>query len=121
LWENYRRPWLNEAKLALEIGKVATARELADLIAYCQRRRYIAFSAERADGTVRLTAAADPFVQVADMLGAPPAYKEALVEMDRRFMEGLIGDLKLGGRARSAIVSHLARGDERTEISVSLH
>ena len=122
LWANYRPAWLNEAKLALEIGKVTTAQELADIIAYCQKRKYIAFSSEQGDdGTVKLKSNADPFVQVADMFSAPPAYKHALIEMDQIFMNGLISDLKLDGRAQDTIVSHIARGDEQTEINITLH
>ena len=122
LWDNYREEWLNEAKLALEIGKVTSAQELADIVAYCQKRRYTAFTSESADdGTVKLSAGADPFVQVADMFGAPPEYKAALVERDRRFMAALISDLKLDGKAQDSILSHIANGDATTEISVTLH
>jgi hypothetical protein len=122
LWENYRRDWLNEAKLELEIGRVTTAKELADIIAYCQKKKYIAFSsAEGANAMVKLTSTADPFVQIADMFDAPSAYKEALVEMDQNFMDGLIRDLKLEDRAEDSIVTHIARGDTRTEINVVLH
>lgn len=122
LWEHYREPWVKEAKLALEIGRVTSAQELADIIAYCERRRYIAFArGDGENGTVRLRASADPFVQIADMFNAPVAYKEALVEMDRSFIEGLIRDLRLDQRAQHTIVSHIANGDERTEISITLH
>lgn len=110
------------AKLAQEIGKVTSAREFADIVAYCQRRRYIAFASEDAgDGAVKLKSPANPFVQVADMFGAPPAYKSTLVEMDRGFLHGLIADLKLTGRAEDSIVSHIAEGAAQTEISLALH
>lgn len=122
LWEHYRQDWLNEAKLALEIGKVANVQELADIVAYCQRRKYVAFTREDSgDGAVTLRSTADPFVQVADMFNAPPAYKTALVAMDRSFLRGLIGDLKLEGRAQETVVSHIAQGDEQTEISLLLN
>lgn len=121
LWEHYREPWLKEAKLALEIGRVTTAHELAAIIAYCQRRRYVAFARHDGEnGTVRLRSSADPFVEIADLFGAPTAYKQALVEMDRNFIAGLTRDLHLEKRAHSAIVSHIANGGERTEISVTL-
>ncbi len=122
LWDQYRSDWLNEAKIALEIGKVTSATELADIVAYCQRRRYVAFSSEDlGDGTVRLSSEADPFVQVSDMFGAPADYKTALVEMEQSFLRGLIGDLKLDRRAEETIHSHIARGDARTEISLALN
>jgi hypothetical protein len=121
LWEHYRQDWLNQAKLALDIGKVTTAQELADIVAYCQKRRYIAFSSSAdASATVKLRSTADPFVEVADMFDAPEAYKQALVELDQRLLNGLLGDLKLEGRAKETIVSHIARGDAQTEIRVSL-
>lgn len=121
LWDNYREPWLKEAKLALEIGRVTSAQDLAAIIAYCQRRRYVAFARhDGADGTVHLRSIADPFVEIAGMFNAPAAYKQALVEMDRHFIAGLTRDLHLEERARSSIVSHIAAGAARTEISVAL-
>jgi hypothetical protein len=122
LWGHYRQSWLNEAKLALEIGKVTTAKEVADIVAYCQKKRYVAFASETdTAGVVKLTSSADPFVQVADMFNAPPEYKQAVVNMEQHFMDDLISDMKLQGRAEAPIVSHIANGDPQTEIDVVVH
>jgi len=44
LWRNFPPMWAKDARLDLEIGRVKTARELAQVIAYCQKKKYIAYN-----------------------------------------------------------------------------
>lgn len=120
LWKTFPPMWVKEAKLDCEIGKVKTAKDLARIIAYCEKRKYTAYRLSSANGSVKLTAAADPFVQVADMLQAPAAYKQALVEMDRDFVDNILKEAKVGKKARVQFTSHIAKGDKQTEIEIKL-
>lgn len=122
LWQTFPPIWTKEAKLELEIGKVTRAEELAAIIAYCQKKRYLAFEPQTVDqSTVVMTATADPYVEVANMFAAPPEYKRALVEMEKDFVNNVIGWVVPGGNAKAEIKSHIANGDEKTEISVTLN
>ena len=45
LWQTFPKMWVKEGRLACEIGRVKTAQELAAIIAYCEKRKYVAFTA----------------------------------------------------------------------------
>jgi hypothetical protein len=112
--------WVKDAKIDLEIGKVKTAQDLGAIVAYCQKKKYVAFSVEGDDKTAVLTAAADPFVQVAEMFQGPKAYNEALVAMDKDFIENIFKETKMGKKATVKIKSHIAKGDSQTVIEITV-
>ncbi len=112
--------WVKDAKIDLEIGKVKTAQDLGAIVAYCQKKKYVAFSVEGDDKTVTLTASADPFVEVADMFQGPKAYKDALVAMDKDFIENIFKETKMGKKASVKIKSHIAKGDSQTVIEITI-
>ncbi len=120
LWQWFPPMWAKEAKLECEIGKIKTAGDLAKIIAYCQQKKYTAFKVAGSDGLARLTAQADPFVQVADMLQAPKEYKQALVDMDKDFVNNVLKEVKMDKKATVRFLSHIAQGDKATEIEVSI-
>jgi hypothetical protein len=119
LWRNYPPMWAKDARLDLEIGRVKTASELAQVIAYCQKKKYIAYNVtSSSDKSAVLTAEADPFVQVADMFQAPKEYKKALVEMDNDFVANVMKEVKMDKKATAKFTSHIAKGDKKTEIVI---
>lgn len=120
LWRTFPPMWVKDAKIDLEIGKVKTAKELGDIVAYCQKKKYIAFTVDGDDKTAVLTAIADPFVQVADMFQGPKAYKDALVAMDKDFIENIFKETKMAKKASFKIKSHIANGDKETVIEISV-
>ena len=121
LWQIFPPMWTKEARLDLEIGRVKTAMELADVVAYCQKKKYTAYHVTSSSkGSVVLTAEADPFVQIADMLQAPKAYKEALAEMDKDFVANIIKETKMGKKATARFMSHIAKGDKKTELEIKV-
>jgi hypothetical protein len=121
LWATFPPMWVKEARLELEIGRVKTAKELAQVIAFCMRKKYIAGTVAQADDKQAVVVAeADPFVQVADMFGAPKDYHKALVKADEAFIAGILKEAKMDKKATVKIKSHIAQGDKKTEIIVSV-
>jgi len=121
LWATFPPMWVKDARLDLEIGRVKTAKELAQVIAYCMKKKYIAGTVVDADDKqATVVAAADPFVQVADMFGAPKDYHKALAKMDESFIAGILKETKMDKKATVKIKSHIAQGAEKTEIIVKL-
>ena len=121
LWETFPPMWAKEAKLECEIGRIKTAEEVAKIISYCQKKKYVA--CQVASDSLKkavLTAQADPFVQVADMLQAPKAYKKALVETDKSFVAKILKEIKMDKKATVTFKSHIAKGDKTTEIQIAL-
>ncbi len=120
LWRTFPPMWTKDARLDLEIGRVETAKELADVIAYCMKKKYIAYDVKADGKTAVLTASADPFVQVADMVPAPKQYKDALVKMDSDFTAAVLKEVKMDKKAKVAFKSHMAKGAQTTTIEVSI-
>ena len=119
LWQTFPKMWVKDAKLDCEIGTVKTAKDVADIIAYCEHKKYTAFRASnRADGSMVLTATADPFVQVADMLQADKGYKAALVAMDEDFVAHVLKQIRMDKKATVKFTSHIAKGDAKTEMVI---
>jgi len=121
LWQTFPKMWVKDAKLDCEIGKVKTADELATIIAYCQKRKYLAFTKKTlADGSIELTAQADPFVQVGDMLKADKAYRAALAAMDEDFVKNILKETKMDKKASVKFTAHIAKGAPATKLVVSV-
>ncbi len=121
LWATFPPIWVKEARLELEIGRVKTAQDLARVIAFCMQKKYIGGTVTQADAKQAVVVAqADPFVQVADMFGAPKDYHKALVKMDESFIAGILKEAKMDKKATVKIKSHIAQGAPKTEITVTL-
>ncbi len=121
LWRTFPPEWTRDARLDLEIGRVKTAKELADVIMYCQKNKYIAYTIDsETDNKVTIKAVADPFVQIADMFQAPKAYKKALQEMDNDFCEQILKETKMAKKGDVKFTSHIAKGDPQTTIQVTV-
>jgi len=121
LWQTFPKMWVKDAKLACEIGKVKTAKDVADIIAYCEKRKYIAFTQKaQADGSIVLTAQADPFVQVGDMLQADKAYKAALAAMDEDFVKNILKEIRMDKKASVKFTSQIAKSGKTTEMVISV-
>ncbi len=120
LWSVFPPMWAKDARLDLEIGRVKTAKECADVIAYCMKKKYIAYDVSANGKTAVLTAAADPFVQVADMVQAPKQYKDALVKADEDFVANVLKEVKMSKKATVKIKSHIAKGADTTVIEITV-
>jgi hypothetical protein len=121
LWQTFPKMWVKDAKLECEIGKIKTAQDLAAIIAYCEKRKYIAFTqTAKADGSVVLRAEADPFVQVGDMLQADKAYRAALAAMDEDFVKNILKETRMDKKAAVKFTSHIAKGAKATEMVLKM-
>jgi hypothetical protein len=121
LWRTFPPMWVKAARLDLEIGRINAVKELADVIAYCQKKKYIAYEvASSSDKGLVLTSKADPFVQVADMLQAPEEYKKALFEMDKDFVVNVIKETKMDKRTGANFTSHIATGGRETTLELTV-
>ena len=121
LWKNFPSLWAKDARLDCEIGRVKTAKDLAAVIAYCEKKKYTAYKVSAStNGSLTLTAEADPFVQVADMLQAPKEYKKALVAMDKDFVAHILKEVKMDKKATATFSSHIAKGDQKTELVIKV-
>jgi hypothetical protein len=121
LWRTFPPMWAKDAKLDLEIGKVKNAKELASIIAYCEKKKYVGYKvASSTDGTVTLKAEMDPLVQVGGMLGAPATYLQAVAKMDQDFVNNVLKEVKMDKKATATFTSHPGKGDKASEIVITV-
>lgn len=120
LWRTFPPLWVKDARLDLEIGKAKTAADIAKIIIYCEKKKYVAYKvSSKTNGTINLTAEIDPFIQVGDMLGAPAGYKQDLAKMDQDFLDQILKEAKLDKVAKACFTSHLAKGAKTSAIQIT--
>jgi len=121
LWQTFPPLWVKNAKIDLEIGKAKTARDIAEIIRYCQKKKYIGYTITAADAkSATLVAAMDPFVEVGAMLQAPAGYNQALAKMDQDFVNNVLKEAKADKIATATFTSQIAKGAKNSEITIKV-
>lgn len=113
--------WFKEAKFALEIGKVTTVRELAELINFCERKKFIPYKISEEGKQITLIAHDDPFAEISTkFLGQrnDAAFFEAVAKADDAFINQIIVDSKMSDRAKITVMKRLVKGDDKNEIVI---
>jgi hypothetical protein len=121
LWNTFPPMWVKDAKIDLEIGKAKTIKDIAEIISYCQKQKYCAYSVKSTGkDTLTLTADADPFAEVGAMLQAPAGYNQALAKMDQDFVNNVLKAAKAEKIATATFTSHIAKGSKSSEIIIKM-
>jgi len=120
-WLSVLYHWFREAKFELEIGKVTDIRELAEIIAFCERKKFIPYEIDESGKQIILTSKHDPFAEVStQFLGMPKdsSYLNAIAEADDAFIGKIVTDCKMVNRARISVGQRLVRGDDKNEVVI---
>ncbi len=121
LWQTFPPLWVKDAKLDLEIGKIKTIKDVANIIIYCQKKKYNAYTlSPTSNGSATLVSGVDPFVEVGAMLQAPAGYNQTLAKMDQDFVNNVLKVAKLDKIATATFSSHLAKGAKTSEITIKM-
>ena len=121
LWQTFPPMWVKNAKVDLEIGKAKTAKDLAEIVRYCQKKKYVGYTIKSADAkTATLVSSADPFVEVGAMLQAPAGYNQALAKMDQDFVKNVLKEAKADKIATATFTSQIAKGTKTSEITIKV-
>ncbi len=121
LWQTFPPMWVKNAKVDLEIGKAKTAKDLAEIVRYCQKKKYVGYTIKSADAkTATLVSSADPFVEVGAMLQAPAGYNQALAKMDQDFVKNVLKEAKADKIATATFTSQIAKGAKTSEITIKV-
>ena len=121
LWQTFPPMWVKNAKVDLEIGKAKTAKELAEIVRYCQKKKYVGYTVKSVDDkTATLVSSADPFVEVGAMLQAPAGYNQALAKMDQDFVKNVLKEAKADKIATATFTSQIAKGAKTSEITIKV-
>jgi hypothetical protein len=121
LWLTYPSMWVKDAKIELEIGKVSGLMELAKVIKYCQRRRFVPYRvSQEQPGYIVLVAEDDPFYEIPSLMGKKPgdSYFRAVDLADKACIEKVITEVRMSNKAKVSITNRLTRCDDRDEIRI---
>lgn len=119
LWLTYVPIWVKEARLELGVGTIEGLKELAKVIAYCERKKFVPFQIDSADGKVTLVGEDDPFFEVpTQFLGKNQGatYLEAVALADQRFIDGILEETGMTDKVKVTREKTLTRGDDRNEV-----
>ena len=122
LWRNFSPLWVKDARLGLGIAKPCTGKDLADIIAYCQRKKYILYREENGtDETVTLAAHMDPFVEVLAAFGFEKdcPYFMALAEVDQDFIHEVVKEVSLDQTFKATLTQSIGMGASSSQIVVA--
>ncbi len=121
LWQTFPSMWVKNAKVDLEIGKAKTAKDIAEIVRYCQKKKYVGYTIKSPDAkTAILVSSADPFVEVGAMLQAPAGYNQALAKMDQDFVNNVLKEAKADKIATATFTSQIAKGAKTSEITIKV-
>ena len=116
-----RLEWFRDAKFELEIGKVGSIRELADIVIFCQKNKFIPYKLDDQGSRIVLTATVDPFAEVAiQFLGMPVglSYLNAIAAADEAFVQQIVKDARMEGQSRVSVTKSMVKGDDSNEIII---
>lgn len=120
-WLSILYHWFRDAKIELEIGKVVNLEELAKIINFCERKKFIPYQISGGGKQVTLTASDDPFAEITTkVMGLPlgASYLDAVASGDDAFINRIIADAKMSGKAKVTVKKRLVKGDDKNEIVI---
>lgn len=122
LWLTFPSKWVREARLELEIGRVANIKELAEIILFCERKRFVPYQIiVSGDDQIALVGNNDPFVEIATkILGKKMGdnYFDAVALADEEFTKKILIEAKMSDIAMITAKNRIAKGDDRNEIVI---
>ena len=120
-WLSFLEKWFRDAKFELEVGKVGSIRELADIVLFCQKKKFIPYKLDDQGSRIVLTATIDPFAEVAiQFLGMPVGlgYLNAIAAADDAFVQQIVKDARMEGQSRVSVTKSMVKGDDSNEIII---
>jgi hypothetical protein len=120
LWAVYPEIWVKEAKLMLEIGKPQSLLEIADIITYCEKKKYTPYNIiEIFSDSFILESILCPFTEIATkIIGIKQdhSYFEAVYNRDEEFIINVIDKINMSSQLKLSIEKAICRGDEISRV-----
>jgi len=120
IWLTYPKRWVKEARLELELGKITDLEDLARIIAFCARKKFVPYRIKpRGKDRVALVGEMDPFVEMGtEFLGKKVrgVYLNDVHAASLAWVHEIISGTKMAHAARVTQVKSLAMGDDLNEM-----
>jgi hypothetical protein len=121
LWRTFPPMWVKDARADLWAGKPTTAKALADIITYCEKKKYMPYKVTKKNGNITLTSTLNPYVEVMGAFGFKKgcSYFKVLTKRDRDFINQVLKEAKADKRFKATLTKALSEGDKVNQIEIS--
>jgi hypothetical protein len=121
LWRTFPPLWARDARVDLWAGKPKTAKELADILIYCEKKKYMPYKVSQKNGGVTLTSALNPYVEVMGAFGFKKgcSYFNVLTKRDQDFINQVLKETKVDKQFKVTLTKAISEGDKVNQIKIA--
>jgi len=121
LWRTFPPMWAQEARTDLWAGKPTTAKALADILMYCEKKKYMPYKVTSSNGRVTLTSTLNPYVEVMGAFGFKKgcSYFKVLTKRDQDFINQVLKEAKADKTFKVTLRKSISEGDKVSQIEIA--
>jgi hypothetical protein len=121
LWRTFPPMWAKDARTELWAGKPANPKALAEILAYCEKRKYMPYKVTASNGSVTLTSKLNPYVEVMQIFGFKQgcSYFKVLTKRDQDFINLVLKEVKVDKQYKAVLTKSISAGDDVNQITVT--
>jgi len=121
LWRTFPPMWVKDARLDLWAGKPKTTEDLAAILTYCEKKKYMPYKATHKNGQIILTSTLNPYVEVMSAFGFKKgcSYFKVLTKRDQEFIDLVLKETKTDKKFKAKLTQSISGGDKVSQIEIS--
>ena len=121
LWRTFPPMWVKDARLDLWAGKPKTTEDLADILTYCEKKKYMPYKTTHKNGQIILTSTLNPYVEVMSAFGFKKgcSYFKVLTKRDQEFIDLVLKETKTDKKFKAKLTQSISGGDKVSQIEIS--
>jgi hypothetical protein len=121
LWRTFPPLWEKDARADLWEGKPTTAKALADILVYCEEKKFMPYKVAMSNGSVTLTSTLNPYVEVMGAFGFKKgcSYFDVVTKRDQDFINQVLKEAKVDKKFKATLTKSISKGDKVNQIEVS--
>jgi hypothetical protein len=121
LWRTFPPMWVEEARLDLWAGKPKTTQGLADILTYCEKKKYMPYKVTSKNKSITLTSDLNPYVEVMSAFGFKKgcSYFKALTKRDKDFIDRVLKEAKADKGFKATLTKAISEGAKVNQIVIA--
>ena len=121
LWRTFPPLWAEDARVDLWAGKPKTAQDLADILSYCEKKKYMPYNITESNGRVTLTSTLNPYTEVMGLFGFKKgcSYFKAVTKRDKDFINQVLKETKTDKKFKATLTKAISEGDTVNQIEIA--
>lgn len=122
LWLTLPPKWVKEARLELEIGRARNLGDLAKIVTFCEKKKFVPYQiVPNVGNLITLISRKDPFVEISTQFFGKELssnYFQAVALADQEFIKEIVKETKISEKVEITEKKRLAKGDDKNEIVI---